>query len=121
MHILTRLKLRAKFALLLGLSALAVVVSNGVAASLMHQRMFDDRIDKLHSMSLAALGTAQALEDQVAAKQMTREQAQAQFTKAVHAILGIVVLRAHEIGANPLVLRRRVRKTGACCFPIGQL
>ena len=86
MHILTRLKLRAKFALLLGLSALAVVVSNGVAASLMHQRMFDDRIDKLHSMSLAALGTAQALEDQVAAKQMTREQAQAQFTKAVHAI-----------------------------------
>jgi len=86
MHILTRLKLRAKFALLLGLSALAVVVSIGVAASLMHQRMFDDRIDKLHTMTLAALGMAQALEDQVAAHQMTREQALAQFGKAVHAI-----------------------------------
>jgi len=86
MHILTRLKLRAKFALLLGLSALAVVVSIGVDASLMHQRMFDDRIDKLHTMTLAALGMAQALEDQVAAHQMTREQALAQFGKAVHAI-----------------------------------
>jgi methyl-accepting chemotaxis protein len=86
MHVLTRFKLGAKLAVLLGLSAIAVVVSIAVAASLMHQRMLDDRIEKLHTVIQAAQGMAQALEDQVSAKQMTREQAQAQFAKAVHAI-----------------------------------
>ncbi len=71
MNFLTRLKLRAKLALLLGLSALAVVVSIAVAASLIHERMFADRIDKLQSVTQAAIGLAQSLEDQVAAKQMT--------------------------------------------------
>jgi methyl-accepting chemotaxis protein len=86
MTILTRLTLRAKLALLIGLSALAVVVSIAVAASLIHERMFADRIDKLQSVTQAALGLAQALEDQVAAKQMSHEQALAQFGKALHAI-----------------------------------
>ncbi len=86
MNFLTRLTLRAKLALLLGLSALAVVVSIAVAASLIHERMFADRIDKLQSVTQAALGLAQSLEDQVVAKQMTHEQALAQFGKALHAI-----------------------------------
>src|SRR5271154_4134143 len=86
MNLLSRLKLRTKLALLLGLSILAVVVSIGAAASLMYQRMFDDRIDKLHSMSQAVAGVAQSLEDQVAAHQMTHDQAVEQFRKAVHAI-----------------------------------
>jgi len=112
MHLLTRLKLRTKLAFLLALSALAVVVSIGVAASLMRQRLFDDRIDKLHSISLAAQGMAQALEDQVGAKQMTHEQALAQFGKAVHTIRfdageGYIVAQTLEDsmivvhGANP--------------------
>jgi methyl-accepting chemotaxis protein len=86
MNLFSRLKLRTKLALLLGLSALAVVVSIGAAASLMHQRMFNDRIDKLRGITQAALGIAQSLEDQVAARQMTHDQALDQFRKAAHAI-----------------------------------
>jgi len=86
MNFLTRLTLRAKLSLLIGLSALAVIVSIAAATSLIHERMLADRVDKLHSVTQAALGLAQSLEDQVAAKQMTHEQALAQFGKAVHAI-----------------------------------
>ena len=50
MNILSHLKLRAKLTLLLGLSTLAVIVSIGAAASLMHQRMFDDRIAMLRAV-----------------------------------------------------------------------
>ena len=44
MNLLSRLKVRIKLTLLLGLSALALVISVGAAASLMHARMVDDRI-----------------------------------------------------------------------------
>jgi methyl-accepting chemotaxis protein len=86
MLLLSRFKLGAKLALLLGLSALAVVVSIGVAASLMYHRMLDDRIDKARGVTEAALSIAQGLEAQVSAKQMTHEQALAELSKAVHAI-----------------------------------
>jgi methyl-accepting chemotaxis protein len=86
MNFLTRLTLRAKLALLIGLSALAVVVSVSVAAALMHERMLADRIEKLHSLTQMAQGVAQSLEDQVVAKHMTHEQALAEFTSAVHKI-----------------------------------
>ena len=48
--------------------------------------MTDDRLDKLHAMGQAALGIAQALNAQVTARTMTREQAIAQLRSAVHAI-----------------------------------
>ena len=86
MHILSRLRLRTKLALLMGLSALALVASIGVASSIMHQRMLDDRLDKLHSLSLAAMGIAQSLEDQVAAHTMSHDQAVDQLRKSIHAI-----------------------------------
>jgi methyl-accepting chemotaxis protein len=86
MHILSRLRLRSKLALLLGLAGVAAVASTGVAAYALHQRMLDDRIDKLHAVSDAALGLARSLESEVAAHRMTREQALALFGNAVHAI-----------------------------------
>jgi len=112
MNLLSRLNLRTKLALLVGLFALAVVVSIGAAASLMRQRMFDDRIDKLHGIAQAALGIAQSLEDQVAAHRMTRDQALDQFRRAAHAIrfdagLGYIVAQTLDTsivlvhGANP--------------------
>ena len=52
----------------------------------MHQRMFDDRIDKLRAVVQAAIGVAQSLQDQVAAHQITREQALAPFRDDVHAM-----------------------------------
>ena len=86
MNFLTRLTLRVKLMLLFGLSALAVIGSIAAAASLIHERMLADRVDKLHSVTQAALGLAQSLEDQVVAKRMTHEQALAEFVNAVHKI-----------------------------------
>jgi len=86
MNILSRVKLGSKLASLLGLSALALVASIGVGASLVHQRMIDDRIDKLHGVVLAAAGFAQSLQAQVDAHQISREQALATFRDDVHRV-----------------------------------
>ncbi len=86
MLILSRLKLRSKMILLLGLSALALVVAIGVAASVMRARMVDDRVSKLTAIVQSVRGLATALESKVAAHQMTREQALAQMRDDIHAI-----------------------------------
>lgn len=84
MHVLSRLRLRTKLTILMGLSALALVASIGVSASIVRQRMFDDRVDKLRAVVQTTLGLAQSLEDQVAVHQLTREQALEQLRKAAH-------------------------------------
>jgi methyl-accepting chemotaxis protein len=86
MHVLSRFKLRAKLTLLLGLSALAVLLAIGAAAWLMHDRMFSDRIDKLRAVVQSTISIAQSLESRVAAHQLTREQALASLRDDVHAI-----------------------------------
>jgi methyl-accepting chemotaxis protein len=84
MQVLSRLRLRTKLALLMGLSALSLVALIGVSASIVRQRMFDDRVDKLHAVVQTTLGLVQSLEDQVAVHQLTHEQALEQLRKAVH-------------------------------------
>jgi methyl-accepting chemotaxis protein len=86
MHVLSHLRLRTKLAILTGLSALAVIASIALAASIMHQRLIDDRVDKLRAVVETALGLARSLEDQVAAHQVSREQAIGQFRNAAHSI-----------------------------------
>src|SRR5262249_25008788 len=86
MHVLSRLRLRTKLAVLMGLSALAVVASIAVASSILHQRMLDDRLEKLQSMSQAAAGIEQALQAQVADHTITQEQALDQLRRSIHAI-----------------------------------
>ncbi len=86
MHILSRLRLRTKLVLLVGLAALALVASIGIAASLLRQRMFDDRVDKLASVVNATIGVAASLEGQVAAHRLEHDQAIEQFRNAVHSI-----------------------------------
>jgi methyl-accepting chemotaxis protein len=86
MHLLSRLRLHTKLALLLGLSALAVVVSIGAGALIMHERMINDRIDKVHAVVLAATGFARSLQDQVDAHQITQPQALAAFRDEVHRV-----------------------------------
>ena len=86
MHILNRFKLRTKLTLLLGLSALAVVISIGAAAWLSQDRMFSDRIDKLRAVVQSTISIAQSLETRVAAHQLTREQALALLRDDVHAL-----------------------------------
>ena len=84
MNLLSRLRLRTKLALLMALSALALVASLGVAASVLRQRMIDDRVDKLRAVVDLTVGLAQSLEGQVADHRLTRAQALDQFRSAGH-------------------------------------
>jgi methyl-accepting chemotaxis protein len=86
MTFLGHLRLRTKLTLLLTLSILAVVVSIGAAASLMRQRMFDDRVDKLRAVVQSTVGIAQSLENRVVAHQITREQALDTIRDDIHAM-----------------------------------
>ncbi|HEY1932498.1 MAG TPA: methyl-accepting chemotaxis protein [Acetobacteraceae bacterium] len=87
MRLLSHLHLRTKLAILMVLSGLVLIVSIGVSASLLHQRMRSDRIDKLHAAADMAIGLAQSLENQVRAHKLTRDQALEQFRGAAHAML----------------------------------
>lgn len=84
MKILSHLKLRIKLALLLGLSALALIAAIGAAGSLLHQRMVEDRVDKLRAVAQSAMGIARSLDKQIVAHQLTREQAVAQLREILH-------------------------------------
>ena len=86
MHVLSHLRLRTKLAALMGLSAIALIATVAVASSLLHQRMIDDRVDKLRAVVQTAQGLAQSLENQVAGHQISHEQAIAQFRGAVHTV-----------------------------------
>ena len=84
MTLLSRLRLRTKLALLLSLSALAVVASVAAGSSLIHQHMIEGHVEKLRAVVYVAKGFAQVLEDQVAAGRLSREQALAQFRDDLH-------------------------------------
>jgi len=110
MHILSRLALRTKFALLLGLSALGVVVSIAAGSSMLHQRMIDDRVDKLRTVVESTIAVARSLDSQVAAQKLTHEQAFTQLALFMHAMrfdggVGYITLQKDGItlihGADP--------------------
>ena len=84
MHILSRLRLRTKLALLMGLSAVAVIIAVIAGASTMHQRMYDDRIDKLRAVVQGVRSFANGLETQVAAGKLTHDQAFAAVREYAH-------------------------------------
>src|ERR1700752_2616979 len=84
MRLLSHLRIRTKLAILLGLSALMLVASIGISASILRQGMTNDRIDKLRAVVGMAVGMAQSLEDQVASHQLTHQQALQQFRNAAH-------------------------------------
>jgi len=81
---LSQLMLRTKLALLLGLSALAVVVSIACGALMMRDHMADDRVDKLRAVVQSAITVARGLEAQVGAKAMTRDQAIDRLREVIH-------------------------------------
>ena len=86
MKLLANLRLRTKLLLLLGLSLLSLVVSTGIVTSVMYHRMLDDRVDKLRAVVDSTRQLALGLEDQVAAHQLTREQALERLRADIHAI-----------------------------------
>jgi methyl-accepting chemotaxis protein len=86
MHILGRYKFCAKLAMLLGLSAFAIVASIGASAYLMHQRTVSDRVDMLRAVVQSTISIAKSLENRVAEHALTREQALATLRGNVHAM-----------------------------------
>ncbi|WP_160934953.1 methyl-accepting chemotaxis protein [Teichococcus coralli] len=78
-HLLHRLRIRAKFGLLLGLAAITVLLLFGASAEVIRSRMREDRVDKLRAAVEIVRSVAEALEKQVAAGSLTREQAVARF------------------------------------------
>jgi methyl-accepting chemotaxis protein len=86
LDIFANLKVRTKLSLLLGLSVLAPIVSIGAAAPLIRQRMIDDRVGKLRAVVQSSIGIAQSLENRVAAKQLTQDEALAMLRDDIHAV-----------------------------------
>ncbi|MBS0640144.1 MAG: cache domain-containing protein, partial [Proteobacteria bacterium] len=86
MQVFSYLSFKAKLALLMGLSALALIISTTLAATFLHTRMVDDRIDNLRAVVESAVGIAASLEKQVAANELTREQAFERFRVIAHSI-----------------------------------
>jgi methyl-accepting chemotaxis protein len=86
MNILSYLRLRTKLILLMGLSALALLAVIAIAASLVRQRMIEERIDKDRAVVQATLGIAQSLENRVTAQKLSREQALGMLRDDIHAM-----------------------------------
>src|ERR1700683_5135550 len=103
MNLLSRLKLRTKLTLLLGLSALAVIASIAAGVAALHGRMTDDRADKMRAVVDMGKGLAQDLARQVTAKELSQDQADARFRAEVHAMRfddGDGYLAVHVAGPN---------------------
>jgi methyl-accepting chemotaxis protein len=84
MKFLRHLRLRTKLTLLLGLSVLAVIVSIGAAASLMRERMFEDRVGKLRAVADSIASYTQGLTDQMQGGKLTRDEVMERVRNAVH-------------------------------------
>jgi methyl-accepting chemotaxis protein len=84
--LLNRLKLRTKLACLVGLSALALIASIAMGATMMHGRMVSDRVDKLRAVVETALSIAQALQTREVSHELTHAEAFARFAADVHAM-----------------------------------
>jgi methyl-accepting chemotaxis protein len=79
-----RLTLGTKLTMLLGLAALAAVMSTAFSASMLHARMMEDRVDKLRAIVHSTIAITRGLETQVAAKTLTREQAIDRMREVLH-------------------------------------
>jgi methyl-accepting chemotaxis protein len=86
MRLLNYLKLRTKLGLLIGLSVLTLVASIATTGVLLRQRIVEERVDKMHAIVDTAVGLAGALEQRVAAGQISREQAQSMMRDDIHAM-----------------------------------
>ena len=99
MSLLSRLKLRSKLALLIVLSALAVAAVTATSASMLHQRMIEERIDKLRAVVRSAIGIAQVLQTEEAAHRLSHEQVMDRLRSDIHAM-------RFDGGAGYIIVRR---------------
>jgi methyl-accepting chemotaxis protein len=108
--LLSRIAIQRKLSLLTVIAVIAVVTTVALMASLLYQRMIDDRLATLRSMAEAASSFATALDRQVVAGILTREQATLQLRTGFDALQygGDGYLSSHTMegvalaqGANP--------------------
>ena len=86
MNLVNRLKIKAKLAIMLALSALSLVVAIGLAASMLHDKMMDERIGKLRGLVEATSGLAETLEGEVTAGRISRDEAIARLRANIHSM-----------------------------------
>jgi methyl-accepting chemotaxis protein len=84
MGLLNNLKIQRKLLILLGLSALALVVATLAAALLMHDRMMDERVSKLHAVVDLVHGAATGLDAREKSGEFGHDEALKRFRDAVH-------------------------------------
>jgi methyl-accepting chemotaxis protein len=72
---ISHLRIGTKMILLIGLSALAMVAIAATDAMTLHQRMLDDRTDKLLAVVDSGIAIAAGLQARVGGKELTRQQA----------------------------------------------
>jgi len=79
MSLLSRFKIRTKLASMVVLAALTVLAIVGIAAWLSRARMLEDRIVQMHTAVDLVYGLAETLQKEVAAGQMTVDEAKNKF------------------------------------------
>jgi methyl-accepting chemotaxis protein len=84
--LLHRLKLPMKLALLVVVSAIAMIAIAATGAVTLHERMLDDRLDKIRAVVSSTVTLARGLEAQVVAHEFDRNQALERFHRDVRAI-----------------------------------
>jgi methyl-accepting chemotaxis protein len=84
MRAFSRLGVRAKLACLLGLMAIALAITVGIATSVAHERMMSDRIGELRAIVDTTYGIMTQFEDQAKAGKITKEQAFEGVRTAIH-------------------------------------
>jgi methyl-accepting chemotaxis protein len=85
-NIINKIRIRTKLLLVLIVTAASLAVAIGAATSLLHQRMMQDRIDKLRAVAELTVDLAQSLEGEVKAGRMTRDAALDRFKATTRAM-----------------------------------
>ena len=83
MVLVDNLKIMTKLWVLLGIFVFSLAFAIGMGASILHQKMIDDRVSKLHGLVETMHGLAQALEKKAAAGEFSREEATNRFRGAI--------------------------------------
>ena len=126
MNFLTNLKITPKIGLLVCITLLGLCASGLFAASLMKNELVQARIDQTHAIVDTARNTALALQKQVAAGQITKDAAIAEFARRANAMtyekgtgyifaytmdgLTVATINPEQIGTNRLDIETAGRK-----------
>jgi methyl-accepting chemotaxis protein len=129
---ISHLRIGTKMVLLMGLSALAMIAIAASGAMTLHQRMLDDRTDKLRAVVDSGIAIAADLEARVGNKELTRQQALDLFHRDIRSIrfddgtgyLAVTDTRTGNIlmhGVNPALEGKPTPNDAATGRPIASL